>query len=58
LARIAMNREPPNLFFSQALTNPAFLELARLIYFHSRSEPTDPATGSEAVRESTFLRAL
>ena len=58
LARIAMNGEPPNLLFNQALSNRAFLSLARLIYFHSRGEPTPPLTEIGRARESTSLRTL
>jgi len=58
LARLAMNREPPNALFNQALSNPAFLTLARLIYFHSRAEPLEAATDNEGARESTSLRTL
>jgi geranylgeranyl reductase family protein len=58
LARIAMNSEPAGAFFNQALTNRAFLALARLIYFHSRENPVEAATALEAARESTSLRKL
>jgi flavin-dependent dehydrogenase len=36
LARIAMNGEPPNALYNMILTSPAFLSLARAIYFHRR----------------------
>jgi geranylgeranyl reductase family protein len=58
LARIAMNGEPPNALFNQALTNRVFLGLARLIYFHSRAKPIEAPTDLEAAPEPTSLRKL
>jgi flavin-dependent dehydrogenase len=58
LARMAMNREPANALFNEALTNAGFLALARLIYFHSRAEPLDAAAKTEDAPESTSLRTL
>ena len=50
LLRLAMNIEPPGALYNAALNTPAFLALARMIYFNrrtmsaDRSFPADPET--------------
>jgi flavin-dependent dehydrogenase len=58
LARIAMDRVPPNVVFNQALTNRALLDLARLIFFHSRTQRSGDAPQPEEDRETSSLRTL
>jgi digeranylgeranylglycerophospholipid reductase len=54
LARIAMNREPPNALYNMILTSPAFLSLARAIYFHRRGIAVEAFPEAEDARQRTF----
>ena len=57
LARIAMNLEPPNILYNAMLNHPAFVSLARTIYFHRRGIDIQQSPDSESARQ-TSLPAL
>ncbi len=54
LARIAMNGEPPNALYNLILTSPAFLALARAIYFHRRGIAVEAFPETQDARPKTF----